>query len=42
MRNLYKILVGKHEEKRPFENSKHRQKNNFEVDLTDIKREGID
>jgi hypothetical protein len=36
MRNVYKILVGKPERKRPLRRAKHRWKDNIEIDPTEI------
>jgi hypothetical protein len=33
MRNEFRILVGKHKEKRPLARSRHRWEDNFKIDL---------
>jgi hypothetical protein len=42
MRNEYKILVGKHERKRPLGRPKHRRKFNIRMDLREIGWEIVD
>jgi hypothetical protein len=41
-RNLYKILVGKHEGKRPFGRPRHIWEDNIRIDLKKIGWEGVD
>jgi hypothetical protein len=41
-RGLYRVLVGKHEEKRPFGRPRHRWKGNIKMDLQEVGCEGID
>jgi hypothetical protein len=40
MRNAYRILVGKHEGKRPFGRSRHRWEDNIRVDIKETGWEG--
>jgi hypothetical protein len=42
VRNAYKILVGKSEEKRPLGRPKHRWKDNIRMDLREIGWMGVD
>jgi hypothetical protein len=42
MRNVYKILVGKPEGKRPFGRTRHRWVYNIRIDLREIGWEGVD
>jgi hypothetical protein len=42
IRNRYKILVRKHEGKRPVGSSMHRWKNSIRMDLREIGLEGVD
>jgi hypothetical protein len=42
MRNAYKILVGKHEGKRPLGRPRYMWEDNFEVDLREIGFGGVD
>jgi len=41
-RGLYRILVGKHEGKRPLGRPRHRWKDNIKIDLQEVRCEGID
>jgi hypothetical protein len=41
-RNAYRILVGKPEGKRPLGRPRRRSVDNFETDLREIKRDGMD
>jgi len=42
MRNVYKILVGKSEGKRPLGRPRHRWEDNIRMDLREIRWEGVD
>jgi hypothetical protein len=42
MRNIYSILVGKCEGKRPFRRPSHRWKDNMTLDLREIEWEVVD
>jgi hypothetical protein len=42
MRNVYKILVGKPEGKRPLRRPRHRWEDNIKMDLREIRFEGVD
>jgi hypothetical protein len=42
MTNVYKILVGKHEGKRPLGKPRHKWKDNIRMDLREIRWEGVD
>jgi hypothetical protein len=42
MRNVYKILVGKSEGKRPRGRPRHRREDNIRMDLREIRWEGVD
>jgi hypothetical protein len=42
MRNVYNILIGKPEEKRPLGRSRHRWEDNIRMDLREIRWEGVD
>jgi hypothetical protein len=40
-RDAYRVLVGKREEKRPFERRRRRWGHNFKVDLQEMGREDV-
>jgi len=42
MRNAYKIMVGKPEEKRPLARIRHRWEDNIRIDLKEIEWEPVD
>jgi hypothetical protein len=42
MRNAYRILVGKHEGKRPLGRPRHRWEDNIKLDLREVGWEGVD
>jgi hypothetical protein len=42
MRNVYKILVGKTEGKRPVGRPRHRWDDDIRMDLRETRREGVD
>jgi hypothetical protein len=42
IRNMYKILVGEHEGKRPLGRLRHRWENNTELELIEIGCGGVD
>jgi hypothetical protein len=42
MRNVYKILIGKPEGKRPLRRPRHKQENNIKMDFNEIVWEGAD
>jgi hypothetical protein len=41
-RNVYKILVGKLEEKMPFKKPRRRMENNIDIHLTEVRWKGVD
>jgi hypothetical protein len=41
-RNVYRLLVGKPERKRPLGRTRHRWNDNIKIDLLDIGLDGVD